>query len=161
MTFFLLSEKIIPKGHNVLGEIAFCHFLSIFAHLAELFISKLEFNNDPMPILEKLQNLKILTLASLIYHKRKMRFSAQGFVSLESLQLMFAHNLNELEIEEGAMSMLKSMRISGSPQLCVPLGLQHLTSLEMLDWNNGGGNLASTKANEIKRLCKHVLFLYI
>lgn len=59
--------------------------------------------------------------------------------------------MEEWEIEDGAMSILKTLNIDGCGQLGVPQGLQYLTNLQQLHWLYGKNtNYLVTK------VCQHV-----
>ncbi|KAK4850846.1 hypothetical protein QYF36_010259 [Acer negundo] len=73
--------------------------------------SRLE--DDPMPSLEKLHNLMILYIGTKFYSGKKLFCSAQGFRRLEILKLDHEDDggLEELQVEEGAMPMLRGFSI--------------------------------------------------
>ncbi|KAJ4794713.1 Disease resistance protein (CC-NBS-LRR class) family [Rhynchospora pubera] len=108
---------------------------------------------DPMPVLEKLQNLRCLWLAGSGF--QQMCCSSGGFVQLEELSLELKQ-VEEWEIEEGALPMLKQLFIFYCHLRRVPCGLQHLTLLQRLVWISWGPTISKTMENEIRSLCKHV-----
>ncbi|KAJ4804209.1 Disease resistance protein RPP8 [Rhynchospora pubera] len=113
---------------------------------------------DPMPVLEKLQNLRYLSLAGSGF--QQMCCSAGGFVHLE--ELSFQHiEVEEWEIEEGALPMLKDLSLANCHLSRVPHGLQHLTLLQRLDWDQWDRTISKTMENVIRILCKHVPAIYI
>ncbi|MFQ6647058.1 hypothetical protein Gotur_020139 [Gossypium turneri] len=61
---------------------------------------------DPMEVLENLPCLTILNLSSFAYEGRKLICSANGFRQLQSFHLNKTTNLEEWEIQEGAMPRL-------------------------------------------------------
>ncbi|KAL6322675.1 hypothetical protein AAG906_015361 [Vitis piasezkii] len=69
-----------------------------------------ELRDDPMMILEKLPSLRKLELFCDAYVGRKMICSSGGFLQLESLILIVLIELEELTVEEGAMSSLKAWK---------------------------------------------------
>jgi hypothetical protein len=120
-------------------------------HLIYLEIIGCHFQQDVMSVLENLNCLKSLILWR-VKTNRKMRCSAKGFNQLEVLDLNLPL-LEDWEIEEGAMPILKKLIILRCEELCVPQGLQHLTNLQKLRWEeNGHGG----KKDEVRNLCKHV-----
>ncbi|MBA0750091.1 hypothetical protein Gogos_003953, partial [Gossypium gossypioides] len=70
-----------------------------------------ELTHDPMGVLENLPCLTILNLQGFAYDGRKMICSANGFPQLDSLCMDYAKNLEELEIEEGAMPRLRNSEL--------------------------------------------------
>ncbi|KAJ1685427.1 hypothetical protein LUZ63_016817 [Rhynchospora breviuscula] len=106
-------------------------------HLTYLGLVGFEFVSDPMSVLQKLQNLKKLTISGSKEEKVLMswrfRCSAGGFKQLEELSI-YDLMVDEWEIESGAMPMLKELYVSSCDPLRVPLELVHLPSLESLSW---------------------------
>ena len=92
-----------------------------------------ELRDDPMMILEKLPSLRMLGLGSDSYVGKKMMCSSGGFLQLESLELYRLNKLEELTVEEGAMSRLKTLQIWHCNKMKkLPHGLLQLTNLEKL-----------------------------
>ncbi|XP_038979936.1 probable disease resistance protein RF9 [Phoenix dactylifera] len=100
-----------------------------------LWNSKLE--QDPMPVLEKLPNLRFLQLNAFAYVGKSMSCSsAGGFPRLQHLILFFLHNLREWRVEAGAMPSLTHLTINRCRMLkMLPEGLQHMTTLIHLTIN--------------------------
>ncbi|XP_044482046.1 disease resistance protein RPP13-like [Mangifera indica] len=67
--------------------------------------------DDPMPQLEKLESLVFLELLSKSYGGKKMVCTSRGFRRLENLKVDL-DGLEEWQVEEGAMGVLKSVVIS-------------------------------------------------
>ncbi|KAJ4724314.1 Disease resistance protein [Melia azedarach] len=82
---------------------------------------------DPMLTLEKFPSLTILDLHFKLkyYHVKKMICTAEGFPRLEILQLD-ADGLREWQVEEGAMPMLRALRIPEIPKLKMPERLRSM-----------------------------------
>ncbi|RVW81175.1 putative disease resistance protein [Vitis vinifera] len=92
-----------------------------------------ELRDDPMMILEKLPSLRMLELFFDAYVGRKMICSFGGFLQLECLFLYKLNELEELTVEEGAMSRLKTLQIWHCNKMKkLPHGLLQLTNLEKL-----------------------------
>ncbi|PPD72847.1 hypothetical protein GOBAR_DD30249 [Gossypium barbadense] len=88
---------------------------------------------DPMEVLENLPCLTILNLSSFAYEGRKLICSANGFRQLESFDLNKATNLEEWEIQEGAMPRLRNLSLSFNFKLeRLPEGLRYITTLQKL-----------------------------
>ncbi|XP_040959676.1 probable disease resistance RPP8-like protein 2 [Gossypium hirsutum] len=88
---------------------------------------------DPMEVLENLPCLTILNLLSFAYEGRKLICSANGFRQLEAFGLNKATNLEEWEIQEGAMPRLRSLSLSLNFKLERLLeGLRYITTLQTL-----------------------------
>ncbi|KAJ1690029.1 hypothetical protein LUZ63_014184 [Rhynchospora breviuscula] len=101
--------------------------------LTMLVLSGCQFTEDPMPELGKLQNLKILSLYSIPYIGRQMTCPAGGFPQLRKLSLVFLRNVEDFQIEEGTMPMLKRFQILFFVLMRMP-DVQHLTKLEEFIW---------------------------
>ncbi|KAI6707010.1 hypothetical protein NL676_009972 [Syzygium grande] len=88
-----------------------------------LFGSRLE--EDPMPILERLQHLVVLILGPCAFMGKEMVCSAGGFPQLKHLVLGGLPNLEEWRVAEGAMPHLSRLGINGCPKLkaAVPEGV--------------------------------------
>ncbi|KAG6667299.1 putative disease resistance protein At1g50180 [Carya illinoinensis] len=106
----------------------------ISQHLAQLKLKETQLEEDPMLILEKLSNLKILHLAHQAYTGKKMICSVRGFPQLQSLILNELNGLEEWEVEEGSMPMLCHLKIEFCYNLrMVPDGLQFFGNLQKLE----------------------------
>ncbi|KAL6005894.1 hypothetical protein ACLOJK_039939 [Asimina triloba] len=89
---------------------------------------------DPLPVLEKLENLQVLKLQDSAYLGKEMACSAGGFSQLKSLNLEYLNELEQWRVEQGSMPLVSFLRISGCTKLkMVPEGLQHVTSLKTLE----------------------------
>ncbi|KAJ4765459.1 Disease resistance family protein [Rhynchospora pubera] len=122
-------------------------------HLTELYLNIFS-QEDPMPMLEKLQNLRSLELRGSGF--QQMCCSTGGFVQLEQL-ILGLDEVEEWEIQEGALPMLKELCVLKCHLLHVPRGLQHLTLLQKLRWESQEGpKISKTMENEIHSACKHV-----
>ncbi|XVF78633.1 hypothetical protein PTKIN_Ptkin14bG0150700 [Pterospermum kingtungense] len=64
-----------------------------------------------MPTIEKLRNLRILQVGDSAFTGKKMICSAGGFPRLDSLSLENLSNLEELQVDEGAMPVLRCLEI--------------------------------------------------
>ncbi|KAJ4724313.1 Disease resistance protein [Melia azedarach] len=80
---------------------------------------------DPLLTLEKLLHLTILYLNFNSHHVKKLVCTAEGFPRLEILQLD-VDELKEWQVEEGAMSMLRGLRIPEIPELKIPERLRQM-----------------------------------
>ncbi|XWS10986.1 hypothetical protein CRYUN_Cryun38cG0045100 [Craigia yunnanensis] len=113
------------KGRMKLPE--YRHFSSIIAYID---LSGSEIEEDPMPTLEKLPNLRILELHDSEYRGGKMVCSAQRFLKLDSLSLRGLCYLEEWKVEEGAMPALRHLEITNCGNLkMLPDGLKFITTL--------------------------------
>ncbi|KAJ4757812.1 Disease resistance protein (CC-NBS-LRR class) family [Rhynchospora pubera] len=122
-------------------------------YLIRLSLKNIKFSEDPFPVMEMLENLRYLHLdgSKLLV---RLRCSARGFGKLEELDLFSLTGLEEWEIEEGAMPMLKKLFVTDCPCLRVPLGLQYLTVLQNLNWVRN--ETSRTEEHEICSICKHI-----
>ncbi|XP_078170453.1 putative disease resistance RPP8-like protein 2 [Carex rostrata] len=121
-------------------------------HITELILNSLQFNVDPLPVLEKLCNLRRLWLAG--QENQKMSCSAGGFKQLHELEFIRLGNLEELEIKSGAMPLLKGVTLTSCDKLEMPLGLQYLSNLKELKVIDC--RKLKEHADEIRDICKHV-----
>ncbi|KAK3028652.1 hypothetical protein RJ639_037832 [Escallonia herrerae] len=84
--------------------------------LASLILRDSEFTEDPMPTLESLPNLRSLELIR-VYHGNKIVCSASGFRQLEVIRISDLGELEEWQVEEGAMPVIKGLHIHGCNKL--------------------------------------------
>lgn len=86
---------------------------------------------DPMPTLEKLPNLMILSLEDRVYDGKFMVCSDGGFPRLVRLVLKKLEKLEDWEVAYGSMKKLRSLTVEGCRRLkMLPEGLQHINSLK-------------------------------
>ncbi|KAL6005900.1 hypothetical protein ACLOJK_039945 [Asimina triloba] len=102
--------------------------------LTQLSLKSSRLKEDPLPILEKLPNLRVLKLLSFSYAGKAMACSAGGFPCLQLLLLENLNGLEEWEVENGSMPKLEHLSISGCERLqMIPEGLKYLTMLKTLE----------------------------
>ncbi|XP_017641147.2 putative disease resistance protein At1g50180 [Gossypium arboreum] len=119
----ILQVKIekLPDFHHFSSSIAYLH------------LRECELVEDPMSTLEKLPNLRVLELYVYAFIGEEMVCSAPGFPKLESLTLYGLWNLEEWEVEEGAVPALFYLEIKGCKKLkMLPDGLRFITTLQEL-----------------------------
>ncbi|XP_058114635.1 probable disease resistance RPP8-like protein 4 [Magnolia sinica] len=142
-------KSLTVKGHQFPSKFPFTHLLSLRklrlhgmllestefpTILTKLTLAYSHLNQDPLIMLEKLKNLRILSLLDASYEGVEMACSSQGFPLLESLRLQCLRQLKEWRVEEGAMPSLLHLGISDCRQLKkLPDGLQHVTTLKELE----------------------------
>ncbi|WKA05271.1 hypothetical protein VitviT2T_023246 [Vitis vinifera] len=98
----------------------------------KLLYTKME--EDPMPILGRLPNLRILTLLQDPYVGTEMNCNHEGFLRLEFLQMQELWSLEDLSVEEGAMPNLKTLKIKCCDKMRkFPDGLLQLKKLQRLN----------------------------
>ncbi|PPR80673.1 hypothetical protein GOBAR_AA40043 [Gossypium barbadense] len=113
-----------------ISELPEYHYFS--SHLAYIRLEWCGFEENPLPTLEKLPNLRILELEEILEVK-EMFCSAQGFPRLESLSLGKLYNFEEWKVDEGAMPSLQRLEIWGCRLLkMLPEGLRFITTLKEL-----------------------------
>ncbi|PIN19247.1 hypothetical protein CDL12_08079 [Handroanthus impetiginosus] len=100
-------------------------------NLLDITLSGSELNIDPMICLEKLPQLRILRLLAQSVVCRSMRCSKGGFPQLKVLKIWKVENLEEWEVEEGALLSLKFLEIRACTNLkMLPNALQHVDTLQ-------------------------------
>ena len=137
-----LLSRLMPFLHHVyLYELTLNGILEKLPEQIEFYPPKLlrlvlcrcMLTDDPMMFLKKLPSLRMLELGLHAYVGKKMVCSSGGFLQLESLKLYELYELEELIVEGGAMSSLKTLEI----HYCYEMkklhhGLLELTNLEKL-----------------------------
>lgn len=113
--------KRLPKWFNSLECL---HTLYLFKNFLE---------EDPFPVLEKLPNIVILTLAS-AFSTKEIKCRVGGFPKLKLLHILDTENwLTLLPIEEGTLPRLQYLLTADCPKLVrLPDGFHHLTALQDL-----------------------------
>jgi hypothetical protein len=127
-------------------------------HLAELAFWYSGIQQDPMAILQKLHNLKVLQfVGGSDEDLKQIRCSAGGFPHLENLFICNFNNLEEWVIEDGAMPMLQQLYVQRCRMLQVPQGLKYLATVRKLTWTLYRGRQdPTTTEEELRNLCSHV-----
>ncbi|KAK8570880.1 hypothetical protein V6N13_103279 [Hibiscus sabdariffa] len=111
----------LPEYHHLSSDLTYIHLEA--SHLEE----------DPMPTLEKLPNLRVLELNTSAFKGKEMSCSAKGFPKLESLSLDWLYNLEEWKVDDGAMPCLRRLEIEKCRELkMIPDGLRYITTLQEL-----------------------------
>ncbi|KAL4376891.1 hypothetical protein GQ457_02G039560 [Hibiscus cannabinus] len=100
-------------------------YFSSSSNLAYLNLRWCNFEEDPMPTLEKLPSLRVLELNALAFKGKEMCCATQGFPKLEYLSLDSLQNLEEWKVDDGAMPCLRRLEIERCRELkMVPDGLR-------------------------------------
>ncbi|XVF78634.1 hypothetical protein PTKIN_Ptkin14bG0150800 [Pterospermum kingtungense] len=120
-----LSLKVnigkLPESQYFYEDITYIH-LSL-SHLCE----------DPMPTIGKLRNLRILQIGESAFTGKKMICSSEGFPRLDSLSLESLSDLEELQVDEGAMPVLRRLEIVNWRKMkMMPDGLRSIATLKEL-----------------------------
>ncbi|KAL9860446.1 putative disease resistance protein RF45 [Arabidopsis thaliana] len=90
------------------------HFPS---HLTTLYLERCRLEEDPMPILEKLLQLKELELGHKSFSGKKMVCSSCGFPQLQKLSISGLKEWEDWKVEESSMPLLHTLNIYGCPKL--------------------------------------------
>ncbi|KAJ4763415.1 Disease resistance protein (CC-NBS-LRR class) family [Rhynchospora pubera] len=139
----VLTELAVKKAQE-LNFLMVCSKPDVWEHCSNAPRVAIHYSSDDldvsfdfMPVLEKLGSLKVVALYGTYYAKnqvRRIKCSAGGFKQLEALSL-YNIDLEEWEIEPGAMPMLKTLQVWYCDPLRVPPELtNHLSSLQSLEW---------------------------
>ena len=123
--------------------------------LTHLKLTRSKLSDDPMPVLEKLHNLRWLFLSSGSYTRKSMVCSKGGFPQL--LYLKFKElELQEWNIEEKAMPRLMEFEVKKCWSLEVPTGLKNLKILYQLKFTNmPPAFIIPTEKNQSAKLRDH------
>ncbi|KAK5795499.1 probable disease resistance RPP8-like protein 4 [Gossypium arboreum] len=122
--FWLIKDEPHPSGH-VLKLLP--------SNIVKLVLVDCGLSQDPMAVLEKLCHLRILHL-TYAYIGSRMVCSANGFPKLDYLRMRSLYELEEWEIEEGAMSCLRELKLHRLKSLrMLPEGLRYITTLQKLN----------------------------
>ncbi|VYS49443.1 unnamed protein product [Arabidopsis thaliana] len=90
------------------------HFPS---HLTTLYLKSCRLEEDPMPILEKLHQLKELELEHKSFSGKKMVCSSGGFPQLQKLSISGLEEWDDWKVEESSMPLLHTLDIYGCRKL--------------------------------------------
>ncbi|XVF60615.1 hypothetical protein PTKIN_Ptkin08bG0062200 [Pterospermum kingtungense] len=115
-----VAMKELPAYHQFSSKITY------------LYLSESGLDGDPMPILEKLRNLKVLGLHK-AFTGKKISCSSQGFPQLDSLKLIENSNLVEWTVAKNSMPKLHQLEIVDCRKLkMLPCGLRLIETLREL-----------------------------
>ncbi|RVW58041.1 putative disease resistance protein [Vitis vinifera] len=129
-----------PLAHHVnlsclylLGRLKNPSVGSKFPHsLIELTLSGSELEEDPMQTLDKLPNLKVLRFLANSYLGKNMGCSSGGFPQLQVLKLWKLEQLEEWNVDEGALQALWDLDIRSCKRLkMLPEALRHRARLKL------------------------------
>ncbi|XP_039033329.1 probable disease resistance RPP8-like protein 4 [Hibiscus syriacus] len=118
--------------YAVISKLPEHHYLS--SNLAYILLRRCKLQEDPMPTLEKLPNLRFLEFTSNSFIGNQMCCSAQGFPKLESLSLCGLEKLKQWKVDKGAMPCLRRLEIGSCEKLeMLPAELRFITTLQELE----------------------------
>ncbi|CAL9056579.1 disease resistance protein RPM1-like [Musa acuminata AAA Group] len=121
------------------------HWFSGISNLTKLRLGLSGLFADPFEVLQQLPNLVFLQLYE-AYQGKVLRCANRGFIKLKILILTDLKELEEWEVEDGAMRCIQEMWIMSCSKLkTVPLGLEFLVTLQQL-------RLVSMPEHFVKRL---------
>ncbi|KAG7588247.1 P-loop containing nucleoside triphosphate hydrolase [Arabidopsis suecica] len=108
------------------------------SHLTTILLTSCHFEEDPMPFLEKLLQLKVVSLSYNAYVGGKMVCSSCGFPQLHKLSITGLEEWEEWIVEEGSMPRLHTLNIMECKKLKeLPDALRFITSLKELIIDTG------------------------
>ncbi|XP_048604303.1 probable disease resistance protein At1g59620 isoform X1 [Brassica napus] len=115
------------------------------SHLTTICLSGCHLTEDPMPILEKLLQLKEISLHEGSFCGRRIVCSRDGFPQLQKLLFWGLKEWEEWIIEEGSMPVLHTLSIQNCRKLKeLPDGLRFITSLNDLTVGDSSIRLSET-----------------
>ncbi|KAJ3687128.1 hypothetical protein LUZ61_016292 [Rhynchospora tenuis] len=129
-------------------------------HLLKLTVWKCDFQEDPMPVIEQLKNLRELILVQGHHYQKQLSCSVRGFPRLEYLRLYNLESLWEWKVEKGGMPTLKDIYIRDCPDLVVIPQLQHMTCLDKLTLEGVHENLRDRLQGEESYKLQHIASVY-
>ena len=147
LTTLKLSGTSIPAISLMLSNIGDLHWLFLSgtikmpntlryewpSRLSTLTLYGTELDQDPLPSLGKLTDLRVLVLLRNSYRGREMTCPSDTFPQLRILRVEYLAQLEKWVVDNRAMPRLKNLRISGSRELTMlPQGLKSLDNLENL-----------------------------
>ncbi|KAK4425461.1 putative disease resistance protein RXW24L [Sesamum alatum] len=105
--------------------------LKISDNFMQIVLNGSELNEDPMPILGALPNLRSLVLSNDAYEGKEMKCSASNFPQLRCLKLLTLHYLETWKVDEGSMQNLSTLAIDKCSKLTMlPPGLKFAKNLK-------------------------------
>ncbi|GMI77625.1 CEL-Activated Resistance 1 [Hibiscus trionum] len=90
-------------------------------NLAYIQLRRCKLEEDPMPTLEKLPNLRVLEVENKAFIGKEMLCSAQGFPQLYSLSFWGLYSLEELKVDDEAMPCVRRLQIESYQKLKLQL----------------------------------------
>ncbi|KAL0414242.1 UNVERIFIED_CONTAM: putative disease resistance protein [Sesamum radiatum] len=129
----LLSRETLNVVHmeGHIGELP--EGLKISENFRQIVLNGSELNEDPMPILGALPNLRSLVLRNDAYvgKEMKMKCSVSDFPELRSLKLLNLHYLETWDVDERSMQNLSTLAIEKCSKLnTLPAGLKFANNLK-------------------------------
>ncbi|KAJ9701589.1 hypothetical protein PVL29_006812 [Vitis rotundifolia] len=128
-----LSSHANLSNVYLLGQLKNPSIVSEFAHsLTDLTLSWSGLEEDPMQTLDKLPKLRVLRLLRRAYVGKNMLCSSGGFPELQVLKLWMLEQLEEWNVEKGALLVLRDLEVRSCIKLdMLPEELQHRTFLKL------------------------------
>ena len=105
-------------------------------NLTELTLSTSGLSDDPMPVLETLSNLRLLSFYSKSYIGTRMVCSGAGFPQLLVLRFWKLEQLEEWKVSEESLRNLRELEIRSCEKLSIPNGLRNMKMLLELKLTN-------------------------
>ncbi|XVE99632.1 hypothetical protein REPUB_Repub03eG0216500 [Reevesia pubescens] len=125
-------SKLLIKGKIQEDLYSSNHVLKFLpTNITKLTLYSCKISQDPMVVLEKLPCLRILHLWDESFMGARMSCSANGFPQLDFLYISSLSELEEWQIEEGAMPCLRFLRLDYVSKLwMIPEGLRYISTLK-------------------------------
>ncbi|KAL5833951.1 hypothetical protein ACOSQ3_017625 [Xanthoceras sorbifolium] len=98
----------------------------LLPNLECLSLGESQLDHDPMPLLEKFSNLMILDFGPRFYHGEKIICTAKGFLRLEIIRFDVINEIEEWQVEEGALPRLRGLWIRDDSELTIPERLRSI-----------------------------------
>ncbi|GMN40823.1 hypothetical protein TIFTF001_010043 [Ficus carica] len=126
------------------------HWIPSLHSLAKLSLKWSRLNDDPLVYLQYIPNLVHLVLCQ-VFTGHRLCFRAGGFKKLKILGLDEFFELKCIQVEAGAMALLEDLSIRRCQLLeKVPLGIEHLTELKLLEFIDMPAELFNTLRPDVK-----------
>ncbi|XP_078157496.1 disease resistance RPP8-like protein 3 [Carex rostrata] len=132
------------------------HIAEMPPNLAKLTLAFFHLNDDPMPKLEKLCSLKWLKIECIRMEVDTIVCTYGGFPELQTLKLDSVNEMKEWKLEDGALPMLKFLRIINCDYLRALPDLQCVTTLQELRIDGELKSKIENKSGEEWDKVKHI-----
>ncbi|XP_078153615.1 putative disease resistance RPP8-like protein 2 [Carex rostrata] len=155
-SFQNIHTMYLSGGSDANDETAYIGIAEMPPNLTKLTLSRYNLNDDPMPKLERLSNLKYLKLDGINIEADTIVCTYGGFPRLQNLELVDVKNIKEWKVEYGALPVLKCLRINACSELRALPDLHFVTTLQELEIDRPLYSKIENKSGEEWEKVKHI-----